>query len=120
MKVKYEYARTKMELELKQVKDHYVLSHAQYCGNPDSSLTNIFGIVKYRAKINNTELENLVSALQKRAHGKVEVAKKLYVQRSEEATSMLKLKFPNSLESVPLPRDASDEFIAVVANKINS
>ena len=120
MRVEYEYAETKMALELKQTKGFYVLSHMQYVGDPDSSLTKLFSTVKYSAKLNKSELVVLNSALSARSHEKIKIAKSMYVLRSEGSHSMLRLKFPQSLESVPLPRDASDSFIGVVNNVVKS
>ncbi|GAB1263186.1 hypothetical protein [Aurantivibrio plasticivorans] len=119
-KVEYEYAGMKMALELVSFREGYELKHFQFNGNPGSALTKIFGTVKYCAKFKEAELETFVEALSERENGKVEVAKNMYVIRPDGALSMLRLEFPNSLETVPLPREASEKFIGLLKSVNNS
>ena len=114
MKVEYEYASGKMALELEKKEGYYSLSHFQFIGKPASIMTKLFGTVKYKSKLSGAELVKLKNTLLKRPHGKVEICKKMYVIRPEEKNSMLSLKFPDALETVPLPRDTSDELAGLI------
>jgi hypothetical protein len=120
MRHDYEYASMRMALELEQSGINYELRHYQYMGEPEDLLTKLTGTVYYKERFTGSELDLLMKVLIERPLGKSRISKKFYVLRKEEKYSMLRLKFSQALETVPLPKQASLEFVRLIQSVVGS
>ena len=107
--IEYYDLKDYLTLSLEQLDNGYQLLHENHGAGDDDFL-----VIRYRTALNPDQLCALYRAVKRRQHKSTVITEQLSLIRAAGKYTMLELHFANALDSIPLPRDAADELLAMI------